>query len=347
MIGKNNSHYEINEILNSTIEGIMLVENGFILNVNDAFTDILGYEKDDVIGNLASGCLLPFNRKKFIEFNHSKFQEVSLISKDVKIVPAIIKVKNIKYENNDVLMVSILDLTSLKEKENLLVRQSKMAAMGEMLSMIAHQWRQPLNAIATTLTSMKFKILKHKELKPLDKKVDKINEYLQFMSTTIDEFKDFYKDGNHIDLIDLNSTVKQAATFFESSLHIKNIDLKIENSTKTRLYTNKNHIIQVLINIINNAIEAITQNNINKGFIKLGFIEESNFVTIYIKDNAGGISKDIKDKIFEPYFTTKEKSNGTGFGLYMSKLIMEKNNYGELLVNDLEKGSCFKIKLKV
>lgn len=117
MLTENNKFSDINQILDSTIEGIMLVKDGFIINTNDSFVKILNYDnKNDLIGNLASGCLMPFNKEKFIEFNKTLFQEITLLSKEGKRIPAIIQIKDIVFKDENIKMVSILDLTELKQK---------------------------------------------------------------------------------------------------------------------------------------------------------------------------------------------------------------------------------------
>lgn len=348
MSSENNKFNDINQILDSTIEGIMLVKDGFIINANESFIKILNYDnRNDIIGNLASGCLMPFNKEKFIEFNKAQFQEITLVSKEGKKIPAIIKIKDINFNNEDLRMVSILDLTELKEKENLLIKQSRMAAMGEVLSMVAHQWRQPLHAIASTLAGIKIKMLKRNNINTIESNVEKINDYLQYMSTTIDEFKEFYKEGKQFEYVNLVDLVKKTNELFSSTYKIDSIEINIFEKELNNIHINRNQIVQVILNIINNSREALLLNNIKNPKIDIEFDETEYTQKISITDNAGGIPANIKNRIFEPYFTTKDKFNGTGLGLYMCKLIIETYNYGEIKLKDVENGSCFEIIFKM
>lgn len=348
MLTKNNKFNDINQILDSTIEGIMLVKEGFIENVNKSFLKILEYEREEeLLGNLASGCLMPFNKEKFIEFNKSTFQEITLLTKNGRKIPAIIQIKDIKFNNEEIKMVSIFDLSDLKEKENLLIKQSRMAAMGEVLSMIAHQWRQPLNAIASNLASIKIKILKKSDISTIEPKIQKMNDYLQYMSMTINDFKEFYKEDKQKEYTNLLDLVKKTNELFISSFQLENIKIEIIERELNKIYINKNQLIQVILNIINNSREALIQNKTINPKIEISFEVKENSQSILIKDNAGGIPETIKERIFEPYFTTKENFNGTGLGLYMCKLIIENNNYGKIHLKDIDGGSCFSIDLKM
>lgn len=348
MIEEGYSHQEVNLLIDSTIEGIILIKDGFIVDANKAFIKILEYnDKKEIIGNLASGCVMPSQNHKFIEFNNLTFEEISLVTKNGKIVPSIIKITDIVLNNENLKMASILDLSEFKKKEQHLIRQSRLAAMGEILSMIAHQWRQPLNAIAATLATIKIKILKNGDLLNINQKIENINTNLQFMSNTIDEFTDFYKDTQKNEFVNLNELILQATMFFESSIKNANIKIEFEKKELDKILINKNQILQVLINIINNSREAILVNEIKDGYIKISLDIDDKHQIITISDNGGGIPEEIRNKIFEPYFTTKSSINGTGFGLYMSKLILEKNNFGKILFENLDRGSCFKIMLKM
>jgi len=336
----------INQILDSTIEGIMLIKEGFIININDSFLKILDYEnKDEIIGNLATGCLMPYNKEKYLEYNKSTFQEISLVSKNGIIIPAIIKINHIIYKNEKIMMVSILDLTELKEKENLLIKQSRMAAMGEVLSMIAHQWRQPLNSIASAITNIKIKIAKKNNISEIEEKIDNINNYLQYMSFTINDFKNFFKNDKVKSFENITNIVNSSYQLLESSFNIEKIKFDIEKKELSNIYINKNELIQIILNILNNAREVLIENKIQNPSIHISFEECEKEQVVYIKDNGGGISDEIKDRIFEPYFSTKKELNGTGLGLYMCKLILENNNYGKIFMENENDGACFKIVL--
>ena len=336
---------EINTILDSTIEGILLSKDGFIVNINKSFVDILGYEsKADITGNLAAGCLLPSAKESFIEYNNNMFQEISLLSKDGAIIPAIIQIKDIEIKNRDFKMVSILDLTELKKKETLLIKQSRLAAMGEMISMIAHQWRQPLTAISVAIANLKLKTaMKKVDLDFFDLKLDEINTYLQYTSQTIDDFKDFFKNDKAKKYFCLNDLVQNGVNMVLPSLKIHGIEIKVEDKKLNKLFLNQNELLQVLLNIINNSKDAFLENKTKESIINIEFFENKQEQHVIIEDNAGGIPNDIIDRIFEPYFSTKDDLNGTGLGLYMSKIIVEQQCNGSILVNNTEKGCRFTV----
>jgi PAS domain S-box-containing protein len=335
---------DISPILDSTIGGIVLIENGFIINVNQPFLDILNYKKEEVVGHLASGCLLPFSKEKFIEYNHSFFQEITLLAKNGEIIPAIIKIKDIVYKEHTLKMVSILDLTQTKENELIMLKQSRFAAMGEMISMIAHQWRQPLSSIAAIISSVKLKIAKESlDLKKLDKKSDEINTHLQYMSQTIDDFRSFFKNDKQKQWFYLNDLLNETINMVSPSFQNCNIQIQFSEKNMKQLYLLENELLQVFLNILNNSKDAFLQNQTKTPLINIDLQEDDKYQIVYITDNAGGIDPEMIHRVFEPYFTTKDNLNGTGIGLYMSKMIIEKHCQGRISVNNIDEGCCFKV----
>lgn len=339
----------INKVIDNTIEGIVIIENGFIKHVNKPLMEILCYEDEkDLIGNLAVGILVPTSKEKFIQYNSKIFQEISLLNKNGNIIPAIIKIKDINIDNISYKMVSILDLSEMKKNEKILLEQSKLAAMGEMLSIVAHQWRQPLSAIGSIITRLKIKYnLKTIDLKTYDEKLALINGHIQYMSNTVDHFKDFLKNNNNKkDSIKLNEVFEETFKLIESSFKSFGITLDIHKfKTLQNIYLNKNDLIQIILNILNNAKDAFILNSIKKPKIVVNFQEDRLFQTIEIKDNAGGIDPMNIDKIFNPYFSTKEEKNGTGLGLYICKMIIEKHLNGQISVKNIKDGASFTIKI--
>ena len=343
MEDKNNIFINLNEVINNTIEGILIIEEGFIKNINHSLLEILGYEKkDELIDKLATGILIPTSKEKFIKYNEKLFQEISLITKDGNIIPVIIKIKNLNYQNKDYKMVFILDLSELKEKEKMVIHQSKLSAMGEMISMIAHQWRQPLSTISSMLTRIKLKNDMNKLDKIfLDNMLSDMNKYIQYMSTTIDDFRNFFTIDSKKELLCLNEIVLSASKMLEKTFLSQNIKIEITNKELTKINLPKNELIQVVLNILNNAKDAFLEKNISNSIIKISFEEERNQQKIFIEDNAGGISENIISKIFNPYFSTKTKKNGSGLGLYICKNILEKDNLGDIEVSNIENGTIF------
>ena len=350
MNSKNNPFTNINEIIDNTIEGILIIKDGFINHANKSLMDILCYEdENELIGNLAIGILIPTSKEKFIEYNSKIFQEISLLNKNGDIIPAIIKIKDININNNPYKMVSILDLSELKKNEKILLEQSKLAAMGEMVSIIAHQWRQPLSAIGSIITRLKLKYnLKDIDLSTYDEKLTQINNYIQYMSNTIDHFRDFLIKDSKKDLIKLEQIVNNTYSLIQNSFDLIGIKVIINPSESLEnIYLYKNDLIQVILNILNNAKDALVLNNISNPQITIKFSQIDAFQIIEIEDNAGGIDLNIIEKIFNPYFSSKEKKNGTGLGLYICKIIVEKHLNGEISVKNTKNGALFSIKIAI
>jgi len=234
-----------------------------------------------------------------------------------------------------------------QQKDRLLLEQSKLAAMGEMIGAIAHQWRQPLNALAMRIQFIEDDFD--------DDIIDK--EYIQehsqesmklvnFMSKTIDDFRNFFT----IDKIKGDFTVKEkideTANMLSGQLDNHNISVET-NGTDFTIHGFSSEFQQVVLNIINNAKDAMIEKEMEEGKIQIHLLESEGKGQIRIKDNAGGIPQDVIKRIFEPYFTTKEQGKGTGLGLYMSKMIIEDNMKGSLRVENVEGGAMFIIEIEV
>jgi signal transduction histidine kinase len=240
-----------------------------------------------------------------------------------------------------------------RKKDSMLAQHSKMAAMGEMLQNIAHQWRQPLNSISMLSSGVKFK----KEYGLLDdndlfKSMDDINTSTKYLSQTIEDFSDFFNPNKKVVLFNLNKTINKALNLLEVQFKDKEIKI-IQNIEDIDIYGYENEFTQVIINICNNAKDELIQSNLDEKVIIIEVKKQNDLAYISIKDNAGGIKEDIINRLFEPYFTTKHKSQGTGIGLYMSREIIVNHMKGTLLVKNDEftfnnkeyKGALFEIML--
>ena len=230
----------------------------------------------------------------------------------------------------------ISDIVLLKEenskKEQLLYEQSKLTSMGEVISNIAHQWRQPLNVISLVASSISINL----DLGKLDKASTKedlemLLERVQYLSNIIDKFRNFFNPDNKFEYFFIDDAIKDNLEIFEASYKAENIKL-ILDLQKIELSGYKFELMQVIINIINNSKDAFLYNNenINKKLVFINTIKEEEKLIIKIHDNAGGIEAEVKTKIYEPYFTTKHQSQGTGLGLYMSNEIIQKHFKGKL-----------------
>jgi PAS domain S-box-containing protein len=243
--------------------------------------------------------------------------------------------------DEDFILVIANDITELNtknkelaNKERLLFQQSKLAAMGEMIGNIAHQWRQPLSSISILASGVKLEQdLDMLKAEDLIQSMDSIIITTQYLSQTIDDFRTFYDPQNSkISIFNIQETINK--TFKLVNLKVKNDAINIIKELEDfEIKSFKNELTQVIVNILNNAKDALSLIE-EPRFIKIESYQDSKYAYIDISDNAKGIPLDIMDKIFEPYFTTKHKSQGTGIGLFMSKEIMQKHLDGQISVNN-------------
>lgn len=231
---------------------------------------------------------------------------------------------------------TIIDYEHNKRKqEHMLIQQSKMAAMGEMLGNIAHQWRQPLSTISTASTGAKLQ----KEMDCLSDTdfnyaMDSINNSAQYLSTTIDDFRNFFNPTNNKETEFLFSdTINKTLAIVSPQFVTKDIII-VKKIEELSIKSIENELIQVLLNILNNSKDALIKLEDEKRLVFINAYIENKVITIEIKDNAKGINEDIIDRIFEPYFTTKHQSQGTGIGLYMSQEIINNHLGGTLTVSN-------------
>ncbi len=237
-------------------------------------------------------------------------------------------------------------LNKIIKKDKQLLEQMKLAQMGEMIGNIAHQWRQPLSTISTAASGLK---MKHEfdmlEKDDIPEFTDTIVTNTKYLSETIDTFRDFIKEEKETKEIVIQERIDETLKIVRASLensHIKLINkIDYENPIKVELVAEE--LAQVLINILNNAKDVILQRKIEDGTITVNLIKTNKNFKITIEDNAKGIEKDILPKIFDPYFTTKHQFHGTGLGLYMSKIIVEKHLFGQLEVENTKEGAKFTI----
>lgn len=235
---------------------------------------------------------------------------------------------------------------SKKKQDNLLIQQSKMASMGEMLANIAHQWRQPLAIIAVNTTNLERKNKNNKTTKEfIENYIDKINYTIKNMSQTIEDFSAFFKPNKEKISFDLTKSIDEALIILNETIVKDHITIQYDNTTEYNYKGYRNELLQVLLNIIKNAKDAIKIANITNGTIKIIITENNNNYEISIADNGTGIPEEIIDKIFEPYFTTKFQHKGTGIGLYMCKIIIEDSLQGEIELKNKNNGTLCTIKL--
>jgi len=311
-----------------------------ILQVNEAFTKITGYSKSEVIGQNPSILKSGLHTKEFYEKmykslkeNHIWIGEVKNKNKKGNIVNEHLIIQSVLDDKGEIIyyVASFLDITEQKlieakltEKERILIQQSKMAQMGEMLENIAHQWRQPLSVITTSATGAKtqheYGIL---DDKILEDSLDNIAIAATHLSQTVDDFRNFYKDDKIVKKFLLEDVVEKSLDLLISKFKNKDIEI-IKDFDVVSFEGYENELIQVFINLLNNARDELLKLD-GKRLIFITITKEQDSIKISFQDNGGGVPKEILPNIFESHFTTKA-DDGTGIGLYMSRMIVENMN---------------------
>ena len=231
-------------------------------------------------------------------------------------------------------------------QEQILIQQSKLAAMGEMIGNIAHQWRQPLAQISAIHMNMKvtYDFNKFDEVY-LNEKIKEANKLTSYMSQTINDFQNFFIPQKEKEIFSIEIACRDAYNIIDSSLKYHNIEINFNIKEDTNILGYKNEFSQVILNILSNAKDILIERKIENPKIDIEVKNGDNYSIIKIHDNAGGVKDDILDKIFDPYFTTRHKTQGTGIGLYMAKNIIERNMSGFINVKNIGNGALFTIKV--
>ncbi len=232
----------------------------------------------------------------------------------------------------------------VRKKDELMLQQTKLAQMGEMIAMIAHQWRQPLSSISAISTKIQLSLALDEEIKKesLTQELGTIDKRITLLSNTIDDFRNFYNTNHEKKEFDLSHTIHQAIEVLTPAIENAEVTLEFKNSLTSRVTSLESELIQVLMNIIKNAIDILNEQDIERKITVTAY-QDSEHTYIVIKDNAGGVAEKIIDKIFNPYFSTKKEKHGMGLGLYMSKLIIQEHCDGQLDVHNTDKGAVFTI----
>ncbi|WP_419765018.1 MAG: PAS domain S-box protein [Arcobacter sp.] len=367
----------LNTLLDSNPTSIFYKsKEGKYLGCNKAWEKLTGIKVDSIIGKSVFD-IAPLD---IAQIYHEQDEKVFKLEENPQVYQSEVYNKNLDKRfnvvfyksayfdiNGDVLgligvVIDTTDITTLeeekKEKDRLLYHKSKMEAMGEMIENIAHQWRQPLSAITTSASGIKLQ----KEFGTLSdenliKCIDIIVDTSNHLSSTIDDFRNFFKQTKEKNTFNIEEPFKKALKLLSAQLDNKNIEL-IKNIDNIEITSLENELIHVILNILNNAIDAydnFDEKEFDKKYIFIDCYKENDFLNIEIKDNAKGIKDEIIDRIFEPYFTTKHRSDGTGIGLFMTQEIVHKHLGGDIEVekltfkydNNIYTGSKFIIKLEL
>lgn len=352
-------------VSNNILTSIYTVQNGL-----KDFFDYLNHKKSDVKKIEIK------SKDEFYQMATIINQNVSIIQNNIEQNEALIKnatkvLENIeegnlgtrltKDTNNDalnelkIMINNMIDNLEFKiqeeinkrlEQEQILIQQSKLASMGEMIGNIAHQWRQPLAQISAIHMNMKVTYDFDKFTKEyLTMKIKEANKLTSYMSQTISDFQNFFKPQGEKENFSIEKACKDAYFILESSLKYHGIEVIFDIKEDTNIYGYKNEYSQVILNILSNAKDILLERKIQNPKIDIEIKKGNNYAIVKIKDNAGGVDNSIIEKIFEPYFTTRHQTQGTGIGLYMSKNIIERNMHGYINVTNVEDGALFTVKV--
>ena len=348
----------LSNIFKSAKSGIAVIcQDGKLVKYNKSFYKTLGFSRKDFLKKDFYSLFLDKDKPTIIGENKKIFHTQKAIAKEYTLLTkektqkfCIGSSTIIKDEQNTQLRLFIFeDITKLKELENeqihnnkIIAQQAKMAEMGEMIGSIAHQWRQPLNAINAAAMKLNFSshlnILDNEEIQ---EKTKFIEQQSVKMSETISDFMNFFKPSTIKEDFFVLDIYKKILEFLEPQLKTKNIHLEIKNSTDVQIYGFKNEFEHILLNLINNAKDAFKNYDTAHKKITITVKDGQKNTIIKVIDNAGGIPTTILNKIFNPYFTTKEQGEGTGIGLYMTKVIIEKHFNGTISATNADDGAIF------
>jgi len=315
-----------------------------VLTFNKSAEKIFGYTAKEMLYTKNMNKIIPLEYKEAHNAGIENFIKTGKLRKENMVFDLYAQKKDgtifpikmsvgVKVEQNSMIIVAnIQNVTKEKEKDNLIIEQSRYAAMGEMIGNIAHQWRQPLSSISAIATGAK---LRYKNNLISDEELNetfvKIKEHTLHLSKTIDDFRDFFIKNKKKEEFNIVDIVNKSITLIEASYKSNNINLKIKKSQDIFLVNGSgSELSQVFLNILNNAKDVLVEKNILNKIVLFEILKDNDAVIVNISDNAGGIASDISQKVFEPYFTTKHKSQGTGIGLFMSKRIIEQHFEGSI-----------------
>ncbi len=336
-----NSLKTLDCVVNSTLEAMFIFENNICTELNGEALELLGFEaKKDILGKNIFDIFTDVSdehRRELLDEKVDHLFEDILVNAQGSQLQVQIKERNVQLGLKSLKIIAVMDITDIKQQEKMLSHQTKMASMGEMIGNIAHQWRQPLTAISVAAGGIKLNY----ELDMVDEKeilheLDNIVNNTQFLSSTIEDFQNFLKDDRSLMHYSFNEAVDKTTSIVKANL--ESHEINVVKMFGENIYLNGilNDLIQVLLNIINNAADILkTQKEPNiKKYILIDAEKTDDNILITIQDSAGGVPENIIGKIFDPYFTTKHQTQGTGLGLYMTHQIITEGMRGEINVQN-------------
>lgn len=284
-------------------------------------------------------------------FEYDRFFEISILLAVLLVVVSsflIYRHYELKKLNDKLQKYYEEEVKNSRDKDEIIFNQKKLAAMDEVLENIAHQWRQPLSQVNSAVLVIDDRMYE-KNFKDdvIEEKLLEIESLTKYMSKTIDDFKNFFHEQNKKEKFSIKDLLEKSIYIIKGTLLALNI--KVENRVDRKIFYNgyPSELEQVILVLLNNAKDVLISRKIQYPKITLDGFKKGDYCYIIIEDNGGGIDESIIDKIFDPYFTTKHKSQGTGLGLYISQMMIKEKMNAELSVKNSKIGAVFTIKLKV
>jgi len=349
---------------------------GTIIYANDKYTDLTGFSTNEIIGQTHRIFKHPDTPKEqmrelweTIESKRvwhgtiaNKTKAGTTFYRDTFIIPILddqneiveyldmrIDITEIKNYLNIIQQKVNETTTELEAKQQQLIAQSRSAALGEMLDNIAHQWRQPIGAINNAIINAEFALeLGNMDLDDVLKTFQQISQYTLFLSRTIDDFRNFSNPNHDSVIFTVHNAIEQTINIIDGAYKMNNIQLVYDSDDTTQIMQicgPQGEFSQVILNILGNSRDAIKEKKIAQGIVTITLNQHEDMIILSMSDNAGGIPEEVLPKIFDPYFTTKSKVEGTGIGLYMSKTIIEKHFNGNIKADNTQQGAIFTISI--
>ncbi len=334
------------------------IEGGLIITeANDFACKKLNYERDDLLGMTYKDFDVGLKREiliahlKSTESNEQIQFETQLKTRDGKVFPVEVFAHRFELEDNFLIMFVARDISARIEQEEelevnraIMIYKSQLAAMGEMVGNIAHQWRQPLSSLALLNSNIQDAVLYGEvddmNVEALFKKSKKV---IKSMSQTIDDFRYFFRPIETKECFNIQHCISSTLDLCDERLKYHKIMVERIEDVPVTVRGYPNQLSQVVLNLIGNATDALIENRDEARMIKIKSYIADGFGCLEVYDNGGGASEQVLEKMFEPYFTTKGTESGTGLGLYMSRMIIEKNFNGKIVAENIRQGIVFKI----
>ncbi len=335
-------------VFENTHDSIMITNlNNEIINVNKSFINTTGYSLKEIVGKKPSILKSFLYEDEFfkqmwesIEIKGFWQGEITNKRKNGELFESYLAINAVKDSNGNIdgYIGIFSDISIMKHQEKMIFQQSRTSAIGEMIGNIAHQWRQPLSVISTAATGMQLQL----DMDSISKveiitSLGKINEQAQYLSKTIEDFRGFFiEDLSIVKEFNVAKAIEKVENLTRDAFKINFVELYHDVDEEIFILGNKNLLIQALINIYNNALDVLKNKNTDERRLLLIKVKKENSkVHISIKDNAEGIKEEFIEKIFDPYFTTKHQSQGTGIGLYMAHQIITKQLKGTIKASNV------------